>query len=177
MDNNYASLSAMASKCGLIVGAYYIIRFSCMPLSLHAPAVGILFALMTAGAPFFNGYITMVAREKVLGGVMSFWQGALFSFKIMFYGSLLEALWQYIYFSFIDKGKINNWLLNNISELKDNGISPSLIEVLEESAGNLAQLTPIEVAMNSFVNGIIWIAIISLLIGFVSKRKVPKQTI
>lgn len=177
MDDNKINMNELIGKCGLIMGAYYIVRFACIPLSLYVPALGMLFIIMLAGAPFFTGYITMVVREKFLGGVMTFKQGVYISSMIMFYGSLIDVLGQYIYFRFIDKGMMIEWLSINIKELEKNDLSTQLLAQLNETIEVMANTQPIVMAMSSFLNGIIWIIVIALFIGLILRRKNPKKIV
>ena len=55
MDNNQPfNMGQWIGKCGLIVGVYYIVRFACIPVYQYLPAVGMIYLLMLAGAPFFH---------------------------------------------------------------------------------------------------------------------------
>lgn len=173
VDNN-VNINQIARKWGVFMGCYYIFRFACIPLSIDIPGVSVLFALMFIASPFLSGFITMVMRERVLKGVMTFKQGWSFSFTLMFCGSLMEAMGEYIYFRFIDHGKLLEWYNLNLDEAEKNLGTFPMIEQLRAQVDVLSQLTPIQLTMSTFVNGLVWTFILATLIALLLNRKTPK---
>lgn len=178
MDNNQPfNMGQWIGKCGLIVGAYYIVRFACIPVYQYLPAVGMIYLLMLAGAPFFTGFITMITRERKLGGVMTFKQGFTFSLSVMIFGSIIEAAGIYIYFRFMDNGQFVKWLSDNVDSMASMGAQPEFIDEMAQTVATIGTIRPIEMAISTMIDGIFLSIIIAIIIATMLRRKTPRQII
>ena len=152
-------------KCGLIVGAYYIVRFACIPVYQYLPAVGMIYLLMLAGAPFFTGFM------------MTFKQGFTFSLSVMIFGSIIEAAGIYIYFRFMDNGQFVKWLSDNVDSMASMGAQPEFIDEMAQTVATIGTIRPIEMAISTMIDGIFLSIIIAIIIATMLRRKTPKQII
>ena len=169
MDNNQPfNMGQWIGKCGLIVGAYYIVRFACIPVYQYLPAVGMIYLLMLAGAPFFTGFITMITRERKLGGVMTFKQGFTFSLSVMIFGSIIEAM---------DNGQFVKWLSDNVDSMASMGAQPEFIDEMAQTVATIGTIRPIEMAISTMIDGIFLSIIIAIIIATMLRRKTPRQII
>lgn len=166
--NNY--ITQTARKLGLMLGLFYIIRFACIPLSMTYPALSILYAIMFVSAPFLYGYLTVIVRERKLGGNLSFKEGFIFLLNMIFCGSLLEALAQFIYFRFIDGGMLTKWYIENLTLFESQVGTDAYIEQMKEYVNTLSSLSAIDITMTMFTNSIIWTFIFSALIAVILRK-------
>lgn len=169
------NLMRLAGRLGLAMGAYYLVRLAFFPSYIGMSVAGLVYVLMLVAAPLVCGLMIKRARDKHLGGVMTFWQGFNLSFLVMIFGGLVEAIAQYFYYRYIDQGRFVEGLERSISVLEDNGLGGELLAQMQAMADNIAALSPIDLAVGNFVDGIFWIFIIALLIGLVLKRNAPRR--
>lgn len=170
MTEKNDNIIQIARKLGLMLGLFYIIRFICIPLSMTYPGLSVLYALMFVSAPFLYGYLTMIVREKKLNGNLSFKQGFLFLFNMIFCGTLLEALAQFIYFRFIDGGMLTKWYIENLTLFESQVGTDAYIEQMKEYVNTLSSLSAIDITMTMFTNSIIWTFIFSALIAVILRK-------
>lgn len=170
MTEKNDNIIQIARKLGLMLGLFYIIRFICIPLSMTYPGLSVLYALMFVSAPFLYGYLTMIVREKKLNGNLSFKQGFLFLFNMIFCGTLLEALAQFIYFRFIDGRMLTKWYITNLTEFENQVGTDAYIEQMKEYVNTLSSLSAIDITMTMFTNSIIWTFIFSALIAVILRK-------
>ncbi len=171
------NLMRLAGRLGLAMGAYYVVRLAFFPSYIGMGTLGLFYVAMLVAAPFVCGLMVKRARDKHLGGVMTFWQGFNLSFLVMLFGGLVEALAQYFYYRYIDQGRLAGGLERSISVLEDNGLGGELLSQARAMADNIAAMSPIDLAVGNFVDGIFWILIIALLIGLVLKRNAPRRMV
>ena len=171
------TMMQLAGRGGLVMGLYYIVRFAIYVLALGMPLLALLYAGLVIAAPFVCGLLAAFVRNRHLGGVMTFGQGFKFSFISMLFGGLVEALAQYFYYRYIDQGRLAGGLERSISVLEDNGLGGELLSQARAMADNIAAMSPIDLAVGNFVDGIFWILIIALLIGLVLKRNAPRRMV
>ena len=171
------NLMRLAGRLGLAMGAYYVVRLAFFPSYIGMGSLGLFYVAMLVAAPFVCGLMVKRARDKYLGGVMTFWQGFNLSFLVMLFGGLVEALAQYFYYRYIDQGRLAGGLERSISVLVDNGLGGELLSQARAMADNIAAMSPINIAMATFSNGIIWIFIIALFIGLILRRETPGRLV
>ena len=171
------NLMRLAGRLGLSMGAYYVVRLAFFPSYIGMGTLGLFYVAMLVAAPFVCGLMVKRARDKHLGGVMTFWQGFNLSFLVMLFGGLVEALARYFYYRYIDQGRLAGGLERSISVLEDNGLGGELLSQARAMADNIAAMSPIDLAVGNFVDGIFWILIIALLIGLVLKRNAPRRMV
>lgn len=171
MPERINTITQIARKLGLILGIFYLIRFICIPLSMTYPGLSVLYALMFVSAPFLYGYLTMIVREKKLNGILSFKEGFLFLFNMIFCGTLIEALTHFIYFRFIDGGMLTRWYITNLNDFENQVGPDAYIEQMKEYVNTLSLLSAIDITMTMFTNGIMWTLIFSVLIAVILRKK------
>lgn len=170
MTTQNNNITQIARKLGLMLGLFYIIRFACIPLSMTHPALSILYAVMFISAPFLYGYITIIIRERKLNGNLSFKQGFLFLFNMIFCGTLIEALAQFVYFRFIDKGMLTKWYLTNLIEFENQVGPDAYIGQMKEYVNTMSSLSAIDITMTMFTNSVLWTVIFSALIAAILRK-------
>ena len=92
--------SAMAG--GTLMGIYWIIKFSFLPLGSMVPLLQLLFMLLTVALPVL-GFLYVRDYRNQHFEKMTFLNGFSFSFFMYLYAGMLVAVAHFIYFRFIDK--------------------------------------------------------------------------
>lgn len=177
METGNTNITQLASKFGLVIGLFYIIRFICIPLSASYPGLSIIYAAMFISAPFIYGYITINFREKFLGGTMSFSQGFRFLFTMIVCGTLIEAMTQFIYFRFIDHGMLGKWYLENISQFEEQFGKDIYLDQMRNYVEAIYSIPAIDITISMLVNNIMWTIVISAIIAAILRKTNPKEKI
>lgn len=171
------TMMQLAGRGGLVMGLYYIVRFAICVLALGMPLLALLYAGLVIAAPFVCGLLAAFVRNRHLGGVMTFGQGFKFSFISMLFGGILEAAAQYVYFRYLDQGRFVDGLYGYLSQLGSSGLGGDMLSSRRDVIDNFAAQPPINIAMATFSNGIIWIFIIALFIGLILRRETPGRLV
>ena len=101
---------------GVVVGAYYIGKFCLFPLSFSSAFSGLLFIGLTLLVPYLIYRLVRTYRDRCLDGHIEFVQALVYAMLIMTFGSILAAAAHYIYFAFIDGGRMVGALEQSIEQ-------------------------------------------------------------
>ena len=114
-------------------------------------------------------------RVYALGGLISFRRGFAFSCYTFFYASLAFALVQYLYFTFLDNGRMEDMLDNTIRVMtpiyKEQGISP---KELNAAAEVITSLSPIYIAITFMMQNLFIGLLLSLPVALLGRRSKPR---
>jgi hypothetical protein len=111
--------------------------------------------------PFFVGERLGKFRDFGREGIISFRRGYAYSVLVFFYGGVLFAIAQYLYFAFIDNG----YLLSQFSKMVTSEEAQQMLkqygmtEMMNESLKEMANIRPIDYALNMLT--------INITLGFV----------
>ena len=165
-------MRAFARYDGFRLFLLWLLSFILYVAGFKTPFLGVLamiFALMT---PFRSSRKLRYYRDEVLGGIISFrraWAYVVFQF---FYASLLFALAQFIYFSYIDKGFFMSQMAQMFSEpataqaLQQMGMG----QAMSQAVADLSQMRPIDLVLNIMTSNLLVGFVIGLPIGFMAHR-------
>lgn len=175
-----------AMNTGVVVGAYYIIKFCLFPLSFVSAFSGMLFIGLTLMVPYLIFKLVKTYRDRHLGGHIEYFHAFLYAVLIMMFGSLLASVAHYIYFAYIDGGamvealekSINQFMAIDLSLLEntenENAIAQfnQYIEMMRTTAIQVRAMTPIDITLGMLSNNLSWSFFVAFFIAlFVSKRK------
>ena len=152
-------LKAFARVEGLYLGLMWLVSFFFvvyLPQSLWGN-------LMILSTPF---------RNKVLNGFISFKRAFVYLMYMFFYGSLIFATGQFIYFKFFDHGNFLSFLTSTLNQLipiyKEGGVN---INDLKESLNMLSTMSHGEMVMMFFSQNIMIGIVLSAVVALVVARK------
>ena len=121
-NNALKQIKAFAGIEGLWMGLVWTVSFAFMvymPQSLWGN-------LMLLSTPFFAGWRLQQFRNNALDGAISFRRAFVFLVYVFFYGSLIFAAAQFVYFRFLDEGRFLSMLSDAVNAIlplyKANGI-------------------------------------------------------
>ncbi len=162
---DYEQLKAFARIDGALVGGLWILSFACFVGEFYDPSFGILAFLLGAGSIIFATIRLRLFRDKVLDGCISFRRAFGYGMFTFAYAALLMCAAQYVYFQFIDHGFIISRYTEMVSTpefkalMTAYGIKQTEMNVALDT---LANLRPIEIAMQFLTTNIIMGVIFSL---------------
>lgn len=170
MERQNINIINTARQLGLLLGIFYMIRFICIPLSVNYPGLSVIYALMFVAAPFLYGYITMIVREKLLKGVLSFGNGFRFLFNMIICGTLIEAATHFIYFRFFDNGMLAKWYMANITEFENQFGQDAMVEQMKTYVDSMSSISAIDITISMFASNVLWAVVFSVLIAAILRK-------
>jgi len=170
----YFQLKAYARIDGLVLALLWMVSFSCYILGITSPLYGMVAMGLAVATPFFVGNRLKRFRDTGLDGTISFLRGWAYTILVFFYGGLLFAIGQFVYFAYVDHG----YLLFTISEmmtapetasaLKQMGMTDQVNEALQM----MGTMRPIDIALSILTNNIMAGILLGLPIAALLSRKV-----
>lgn len=153
----YIQLKAFARIDGVILSLLWLVSFCCYILGITSPLCGLLAIGLALLTPFYVGSRLKRFRDNGLDGVISLLRGWAYVVLVFFYGGLLFAVAQFIYFAYVDHG----YLLRSVTEalpvpetaqaLRQMGMSSQVDEALQM----MGTMRPIDIALSILTNNII----------------------
>ena len=165
-----------AMEYGLLLSAYFAVKFFVSTLMLHSPMVFLVMAwILVIGIPIVIYWFMRLYRDRHCGGFISYGQAWVLGFYLVCFASLPEALVEYVYCQYISPDYIFNQItqmktmLAAIPELKDSVQGQQLLEAYEAAATP----TPIQAAFQGIYNNMVLGAITSVVLAAMVRRSKP----
>lgn len=173
----YHQLKAFARIDGALMALLWVGCFYCYINGMENVMLNMLSIVLLVITPFYAAQRLRHFRDHAREGIISFRRGYAYVVLIFFYGGLLFALAQYVYFAYMDKG----FLLGKFTEMlsapesmawiKANGLS----DLMKDSLDTMAQMRPIDYSLNMLTLNIIAGFIVGLPVAaFMQQRAVKK---
>lgn len=172
-QEEFLQLKAYARNFGGIMGLWWILSFACFVGVLYEPALSFAFDLSIIAIPFIAVYMVSYYRDRILKGVISLRRGFAYAAFILFYATLILAIAQWVYFAFLDSGRIVTVMLERIN-------SPEMQPVFEAYAIPKAELIeqmnaisasrPIDLVFSFMWFNMFASLVISFLVALICKR-------
>lgn len=127
-QNQPISLQQTAMYFGTLMGLFWIIRFTFLPLGFTIPLLQLLFVLLTFFVPILGYLYARKFRNRYCGGSITFSRAFAFTVLMYLFAALLAAVAHYIYFRYIDNGFLIDSYIGQLEAMK-----PTATEELKES--------------------------------------------
>ena len=169
----YHQLKAFARQDGALLSLWWIGSFFCYILGISNPLLGTLALLLIVVSPLFAANRLRHFRDGAREGVISFGRGYAYTALVFFYAAVLLAAAIYIYFAFIDNG----YLLSTVNQFLSTKEGKQLLELygladqMQENLKALAEMRPIDYAVNMLSVNITIGLLFALPIAAVMQRK------
>ena len=157
----YIQLKAFARQDGAFLALLWVAAFILYVIGVQNQILGLAAVLLVVYTPIFVGERLGKFRDYGREGIISFRRGYAYSVLVFFYGGVLFALAQYLYFAFMDNG----YLLSQFSKMVTSEEAQQMrkqygmTEMMTESLKELANIRPIDYALNMLT--------INITLGFV----------
>ena len=135
--------------------------------------------MLIMASPFFAAMRLRHFRDYAREGVISFMRGYAFTVLTFFYAGLLLAIALFLYFTFIDNGYLLGKFTEMMSQTKGRKIVKTygMGEQMSESLKEMAQMRPIDYALNMLTINITTGFVLGFPIAALMQRKVVKSQI
>ena len=146
----YIQLKAFARQDGALLALLLVGVFLLYIIGVSNPMLGLAAVLLLIYIPFFVGERLRKFRDYGREGRISFRRGYVYTILVFFYGGILFAVVQYLYFAFMDNG----FLLSQFSKMVSSEEGKAMLQqygmqqMVDESLHEMANIRPIDYALN-----------------------------
>ena len=169
----YIQLRAFARLDGAYLAILWVISFACIIVGLKAPFMGSIGTTLAILSPFFIYRRIQSFRDHIREGILSYWNGYVYSMSMFFYASLLLAVVQYIYFAFFDGGAFFNVSLEQARQILSAGQYPE--SEVKAAIDEYRSMRPIDWALYFMSMNIILGGLASIFIALFTKKKTKNK--
>lgn len=168
----YVQLKAYARQDGFFLALLWIASFACYIMGITNGLLGMVAMMLAVMTPFFVAGRLRKFRDEGREGVISFRRSYAYTVFVFFYGAVLLAVAQFVYFAYLDNG----YLLSTYSKIVSSSEGKELIkqygmsQMVNDSLSEMASLRPIDFALNILTVNIIIGFVLGVPIGLVMQR-------
>ncbi len=112
-------------------------------------------------------------RDNELGGYISFGRGFKTGMITTLFYAIIAAIWTYIFVTFIAADMMDGIQEAMVEQWEEQGLSDAEIEQAQQFTGFMGN--PVWMVAMAFFGGLIWGAIISLIVSAVMKKESPQH--
>ena len=169
----YIQLKAFARQDGALLALLWVTTFLLYILGVSNSWLGMAAIMLMIYTPFFVGERLGKFRDYGRNGLISFRRGYAYTVFVFFYGGVLFAIAQYLYFAFMDNG----FLLSQFSKMLSTDEAQQMIrqygmtQMVDQSLEEMAHIRPIDYALNMLTINISLGFILGLPISLIKQRK------
>lgn len=169
----YIQLRAFARYDGLLLFVLWLISFIFYMIGFKLPFLGIAALITALMTPSCTIRLVRRYRDKALSGVISFRRAWAYVVFMFFYASLLFALAQFVYFSFIDKG----FFLSQMAQMFNDPATAQAMQqmglgtALGQAVNEFSQMRPIDLVLNIMTTNLLIGLVLGLPVGLIAMRK------
>ena len=169
----YIQLKAYARQDGFFLALLWIACFAGYIIGLTSQFMALASMLMVITTPFFVANRLKKFRDEGREGVISFGRSYAYTIFVFFYGAVLLAVAQYLYFAYMDNG----YLVNSFAKMMTSEEGRMMLEqygmtkMVDESLAEMAATRPIDYALNILTINISLGFILGVPIGLIMQRR------
>jgi hypothetical protein len=169
----YLQLKAFARIDGARLFLLWTATFALYIIGLTSPIYGLAAMFLLVTTPFFVGSRLRHFRDDSLEGTISFMRGWAYTVYVFFYGSLLFALAQWAYFTYMDNGYLISTITKalNTPETTEALRQMGITESFSESIAMLGEMRPIDLSLNMLTTNIMAGMVLGLPIAAVLQKR------
>ena len=172
----YIQLKAYARQDGFFLALLWTASFVCYIMGITNQMLGMLAIGLAIMTPFFVAGRLRKFRDEGREGLISFRRSYAYTIFVFFYAAVLLAVVQFLYFAYIDNGYLMSSFSRMISSEEGKQIISQygMSQMVEESLSEMANIRPIDYALNILTVNIIIGFIVGVPIGLVMQREKVK---
>lgn len=173
----YIQLKAYARQDGFFLAILWIASFASYILGFTNQMLAMAAMLMAVMTPFFVASRLRKFRDDGREGVISFGRSYAYTIFVFFYGAVLLAVAQYLYFAYIDNGYLLDSFAKMIGSEEGRAVLKQygMTQVVDEGLAEMAMTRPIDYALNILTINITLGFVLGLPIAMImQKRKIEE---
>ena len=172
----YIQLKAFARQDGVLLALLWVASFLLYIMGMSNQILGLAAVILMLYTPLFVGARLGKFRDYGREGQISFRRGYAYTVLVFFYGGVLFAVAQYIYFAFMDQGFLVSQFskMMNTVEARQMLQQYGMAEMMDESLQQMTATRPIDYALNMLTINISLGFILGIPISLLKQRSVAK---
>ena len=173
----YIQLKAYARQDGFFLALLWTASFACYILGITNQMMEMLALGLAITTPFFVAGRLRKFRDEGREGLISFGRSYAYTIFVFFYGAVLLAVVQFLYFAYVDNG----YLLSSFSKLLSTEEGRTLVsqygmtQMVEDGLAEMANIRPIDYALNILTMNIVIGFVLGIPIGLAMQRSEVKR--
>ena len=173
----YIQLKAYARQDGFFLALLWTASFACYILGVTNHIMEMLALGLAITTPFFVAGRLRKFRDEGREGLISFGRSYAYTIFVFFYGAVLLAVVQFLYFAYMDNG----YLLSSFSKMLSTEEGRAMVsqygmtQMVEEGLAEMANIRPIDYALNILTMNIMIGFVLGIPIGLVMQRSEVKR--
>lgn len=173
----YIQLKAFARQDGALLALLWMATFLLYIIGVQNQMLGLAAVLLMVYTPIFVGERLGKFRDYGREGLISFRRAYAYTIFVFFYGGVLFAIAQYLYFAFLDNG----YLLSQFSKMVSSDEAQNMLqqygmtEMMNESLEEMANIRPIDYALNMLTVNISLGFVLGVPISLIMQRNTLKM--
>lgn len=169
----YVQLKAYARQDGFFLALLWTASFACYIMGLANQLLGTVALMLALATPFFVAGRLRNFRDVGRGGQISFRRCYAYTIFVFFYGAVLLAVVQFLYFAYLDKGYLLSTFSNIVSspEGKELLLQYGMTQVANDSLSMMASIRPIDYALNVLTVNILFGFVLGVPISLILHRR------
>ena len=173
----YVQLKAYARQDGFFLALLWTASFACYILGVTNHIMEMLALGLAITTPFFVAGRLRKFRDEGREGLISFGRSYAYTIFVFFYGAVLLAVVQFLYFAYMDNG----YLLSSFSKMLSTEEGRAMVsqygmtQMVEEGLAEMANIRPIDYALNILTMNIMIGFVLGIPIGLVMQRSEVKR--
>ena len=173
----YSQLKAYARQDGFFLSLLWIASFILYIMGITNDMLGLAALMLAVMTPFFVAGRLRKFRDEGRDGVISFRRSYAYTVLVFFYGAVLLAVAQFVYFAYLDNGYLVSAFSKIISSTEGRAVLQQygMTEVMDQSLSELAAIRPIDFALNILTVNMMVGFFLAIPIGLVTFRTVKLE--
>ena len=149
-SNEYLQLKAFARQDGALLALLWVFTSTLYIIGMTNQLIGMAATMLIIYTPFFVGSRLRKFRDYGREGLISFRRGYAYTVFVFFYGGVLFALAMYLYLTFMDHGYLMSQMSKVLTseEAQQAMQQYGMTEMMNESLSQMAQIRPIDYALD-----------------------------
>ena len=149
-SNEYIQLKAFARQDGALLALLWVFTSTLYIIGMTNQLIGMAATMLIIYTPFFVGSRLRKFRDYGREGLISFRRGYAYTVFVFFYGGVLFALAMYLYLTFMDHGYLMSQMSKVLTseEAQQAMQQYGMTEMMNESLSQMAQIRPIDYALD-----------------------------
>lgn len=172
----YIQLKAYARQDGFFLALLWIASFASYILGISNQLLAMLALMLALMTPFFVAGRLRKFRDEGRDGLISFSRSYAYTIFVFFYGAVLLAVVQFLYFAYVDNGYLLRTFMTAVSTEEGQQLLQQygMTQMVDESLTEMASIRPIDYALNILTVNIMIGFVLGVPIGLVSYRTVKR---
>ena len=173
----YIQLKAFARQDGALLALLWVFTSVLYIIGMTNQMIGLAATMLIIYTPFFVGGRLRNFRDYGREGLISFRRGYAYTVLVFFYAGVLFAIAMYLYLTFMDQG----YLMSQMSKVLTSDEAQQamqqygMTEMMNESLKQMAQIRPIDYALDMLTVNITLGFILGVPISLIMQRTVLKS--